>query len=387
MENFIYHSPTKLYFGENAIENLPELVAEKGKKVLLCYGGGSIKKIGLYDEVIKLLEGCEVYELSGIEPNPKYSTSVLEGVKICKENNIELVLAVGGGSVLDCAKTIAAGAKYDGETWDLIVYEAETTDTLPVITVVTLAATGSEYDDSAVITRTETNEKTDYIVNTLRPYASIMDPKYTYSVSKRQTIAGTIDAISHVMEQYFCEKHSMLFDGICESVVRTLLHFGKIAIDEPENYEARSELLMACSLGCNGLLALGSSESGWPLHALEHTLSGFYDITHGEGLAIIIPRWMEYILNNETVERFVSFGTHCYGIDSNLPDAEIANLTIKKTYETFEIWGSPMHLKDVGIDEEKLTEMAEHIVSHTGISEAWVPLDVDDIVTIFKNSL
>ena len=203
MENFVYNTPTKLYFGKDAVKNLPQILAPLGKRVLLTYGGGSIKKIGLYDEVKSLLAGFEIYELSGIEPNPKYSTSVLSGVKLCKEHNVDVVLAVGGGSVLDCSKAIAAGALYDGEPWDLITYKVKAKAALPIVDVLTLAATGSEYDSGCVISRTETNDKVGYLDEHLFPTASILDPRYTFSVSKKQTAAGAADAINHIIEQYF----------------------------------------------------------------------------------------------------------------------------------------------------------------------------------------
>ena len=229
MENFTYCTPTKLIFGKGVIKKLPGIAGEYGKRVLLTYGGGSIKKIGLYDEVKRLLEGFEIYELSGIEPNPKYSTSVLDGVRICKEKNIDVVLAVGGGSVLDCSKAICAGALYDGEPWDLISYKVKAKAALPLLDIITLAATGSEYDRGCFISRTETNDKVGYLDNLLYPAVSFLDPTYTFSVSRKQTAAGAADAINHVMEQYFCEKHSMLTDGMCEAAIKSRIENEKIA--------------------------------------------------------------------------------------------------------------------------------------------------------------
>ena len=279
MENFVYNTPTKLYFGKDAVKNLPQILAPLGKRVLLTYGGGSIKKIGLYDEVKSLLAGFEIYELSGIEPNPKYSTSVLSGVKLCKEHNVDVVLAVGGGSVLDCSKAIAAGALYDGEPWDLITYKVKAKAALPIVDVLTLAATGSEYDSGCVISRTETNDKVGYLDEHLFPTASILDPRYTFSVSKKQTAAGAADAINHIIEQYFCGAHSDLADGMCESAIKSLIKNAKIALEEPDNYEARGEFMVDCSLACNGILSIGNGYSGWPCHGIEHALSAYYDIT------------------------------------------------------------------------------------------------------------
>lgn len=387
MENFVYNTPTKLIFGKGAVKNLPEVLKPLGNRILLTYGGGSIKKIGLYDKVKDLLSDFEIYELGGIEPNPKYSTSVLSGVKLCKEHNIDAVLAVGGGSVLDCSKAICAGALYDGEPWDLISYKVKAKDALPLVDILTLAATGSEYDSGCVISRTETNDKVGYLDEHLFPYASILDPEYTFSVSKKQTAAGAADAINHIMEQYFCEKHSDLADGMCESAIKSLIKNAKVALSEPDNYDARAEFMVDCSLACNGILSIGNSYSGWPCHGIEHALSAYYDITHGEGLAIITPRWMKHILNDKTIERFVSFGTHIFGIDPSLPESEIAEKTIDSVYKLFESFGMPMNLKDVGIDEEKIDEMAAHIADNEGLDNAWAPLSQKDIAEILTDSL
>lgn len=387
MENFVYHTPTKLIFGKDVILNLPDVLRPLGKRVLLTYGGGSIKKIGLYQKVKELLKDFKVFELGGIEPNPKYSTSVVDGVSICKKENIDVILAVGGGSVLDCSKAIAAGAKYDGETWDLITYKVPTKDALPIVDIMTLSATGSEYDAGGVISRTETNDKIGYIDDHLYPVCSILDPRYTFTVSKRQTAAGTVDAINHVMEQYFCKSSTILTDGMCEATIKSLMHNVKIALDKPDDYEARAELMLDCSLACNGILSLGNSSSGWPCHGIEHALSGFYDITHGEGLAIITPRWMKYILNDNTIDRFVKFGVNVFGIDATLPQEVIAEKTIAATYDFFASIDIPMHLKDVGIDESRLHEMAHHIAINEGLENAYAHLKEEDIYNILKDSL
>ncbi len=387
MKNFDYCTPTRLIFGKNAITHLPEVLKPLGKRVLLTYGGGSIKKNGLYDLVLNYLKDFEVYELSGIEPNPKYDPSVLNGVKICKEKNIDVILAVGGGSVLDCSKAIAGGAKYDGDPWDLITYKVPTLAALPIVDIMTLSATGSEYDAGGVISKTDTNDKRGYIDPHLFPVCSILDPTYTFTVSKKQTAAGTADAINHVIEQYFCEESSILTDGMCEATIRSLMHNVKIALENPNDYEARAELMLDCSLACNGILALGNSKSGWPCHGIEHALSGFYDITHGEGLAIITPRWMKHILNEKTLPRFVKYGTAIYDLDSQLDPWKIAELTIEKTYDFFLSIGIPMHLKEVGIDESRLKEMAHHIAINEHLETAYAPLTEEDIYQILVESL
>ena len=387
MQNFNYCTPTRLIFGDGVIKDLPEVMSHYGKKILLTYGGGSIKKIGLYDKVLELLKGYEIYELANIMPNPKYDPSVLDGVKMCKQHNIDAILSVGGGSVLDCSKAIAGGAKYDGEPWDLITYKAETKDALPIVDIITLAATGSEYDAGGVISRTETNDKTCYSDPHLYPEVSFLDPTYTFTVSKKQTSAGIADAMNHIFEQYFCEDSTILNDGFMEAGLRSLMINGRKCLENPEDYNARAEMMLVCTYGCNRIYCLGNSESGWPCHGMEHALSAYYDITHGEGLAIITPRWMKHILSEKTVDRFVKYGINVFGIDESLDKMAIANKAIDETYKFFESINIPMHLKDVGIDESRIEEMAKHVADNEGLENAWAPLLQEDIAAIFRASL
>ncbi|WP_298529506.1 iron-containing alcohol dehydrogenase [uncultured Ruminococcus sp.] len=387
MQNFDYMTPTRLIFGKDCIGKLPEVMEKIGKKVLLTYGGGSIKKIGLYDKVKELLSDFDIIELSDIQPNPKYDPSVLDGVKLCKENGIEVILSVGGGSVLDCSKAIAAGAMYDGDPWDLISYKVKAKAALPIVDIITLAATGSEYDCGGVISRTETNDKIGYIDEHLYPVVSFLDPTYTFTVSKKQTAAGCADAMNHIMEQYFCEDSTILNDGFMEAGLKSLMVNARKCLADPEDYTARAEMMLTCTYGCNGIYALGSSYTGWPCHGMEHALSAYYDITHGEGLAIITPRWMKHILSDKTVGRFVKYGVNVFGIDSSLGDYEIAEKAIQATYDFFESIGIPMHLRDVGIDESRIGEMARHVAENEGLENAWVPLSEKDIADIFTASL
>ena len=366
MQNFDYRTPTRLVFGENVIEKLPAVMAAIGKHVLLTYGGGSIKKIGLYDRVKELLKDFEITELPGIQPNPKYDPSVLDGVRLCKENDIDVILAVGGGSVLDCSKAIAAGAKYDGDPWDLITYKVKAQAALPIVDILTLAATGSEYDSGGVISRTETNDKVAYLDPLLYPVCSFLDPRYTFTVSKKQTAAGCADAMNHIMEQYFCEDATLLNDGFCEAGLKSLMSNAKACLENPEDYRARAEMMFACTLGCNGIYSLGNSPSGWPCHAIEHALSAYYDITH---------------------DRFVKYGINVFGIDATLPKQEIAEKAIDSTYAFFESINIPMHLREVGIGEERIDEMAHHIAVNEGLENAYVPLLEQDIKEILVASL
>ena len=387
MQNFNYCTPTRLIFGEGVIKDLPEVMSHYGKKILLTYGGGSIKKIGLYDKVLELLKGYEIYELPNIMPNPKYDPSVLDGVRMCKQHNIDVILSVGGGSVLDCSKAIAGGAKYDGEPGDLITYQAETKDALPIVDIITLAATGSEYDAGGVISRTETNDKTCYSDSHLYPKVSFLDPTYTFTVSKKQTSASIADAMNHIFEQYFCEDSTILNDGFMEAGLKSLMINGRKCLDNPEDYNARAEMMLVCTYGCNDIYSLGNSQSGWPCHGMEHALSAYYDITHGEGLAIITPRWMKHILSEKTVDRFVKYGINVFGIDESLDKMDIANKAIDETYKFFESINIPMHLKDVGIDESRIETMAKHVADNEGLENAWAPLLQEDIAAIFRASL
>ena len=387
MQNFNYQTPTRLLFGKGVIAQLPEVLGAVGHKVLLAYGGGSIKRIGLYQQVLALLKDFEIVELPGIQPNPKYDPSVLEGVRLCKEHRVEVILSVGGGSVLDCCKAIAAGACYEGDPWDLISYKVKAKRALPIVDVLTLAATGSEYDCGGVISRTETNDKIGYIAPLLFPVASFLDPCYTFSVPKNQTAAGVADAINHVLEQYFCEDSTLMNDGMCEATIKSLMVNGRKCLENPEDYTARAEMMFCCTLACNNILSLGNSDSGWPMHGIEHALSGYYDITHGEGLAILTPRWMRHILSERTLPRFVKYGINVFGIDASLPEREIADKAIDATYAFFESLGMPMHLREVGIGPERIDEMAHHVAVNEGLEKAYVPLTEQDIKAIITASL
>jgi len=387
MQNFKYCTPTRLLFGRGVVNKLPEVMKPLGSRILLTYGGGSIKRSGLYDKVISLLKDFEVYELSGIEPNPKYTQSVVPGVKMCKEHRIDVILAVGGGSVLDCSKAIAAGACYDGEPWDLITYKVKAQAALPIVDIMTVAATGSEYDAACVISRTESNDKLGYIDPVLYPVASLLDPELTFTLPLKHTVAGVADAMNHIMEQFFCQDHTLLNDGMCISALRSLMENVRKVLVNPEDYDARAEILFNCTLACNDIYSLGNSPSGWPLHAIEHTLSAYYDITHGEGLAIITPRWMKHILSEKTVERFVTYGTMLFGIDSSLPPMQIAEQAIQKTYDFFKEIGIPMTLREVGIDDKRVAEMARHTQEVSHLDQVWAPLSEKDIADIITASL
>ena len=387
--NFRYGTPTKLIFGKGVVKDLPEVLAQYGKNVLLTYGGGAIKKIGLYDEVRRLLRDFNVVELSGIEPNPKYDPSVVTGAKLCKEHNIDVILAVGGGSVLDCSKAISVCAEYDGEGWDLISGKVKAKAALPVVDIITLAATGSEYDAGCVISNTALRDKRGYVDRPLFPVVSFLDPQYTFSVSKWQTACGTADAINHVLEQFFAAPHSLFNDGMMIAAIRSLMTHVKTALADPDDYDARSELMYVCTLACNGILSNGAGHSGWPMHAIEHALSAYFDITHGAGLAIITPRWMREILSPETAERFVTLGVGLFGFDQNAPVMETAEKAIDAFYDFFASIGIPMHLGELGVRADAIGEMADHILTHDSTNEPWMyaPLDKAALLRILQASM
>ena len=386
MENFQFCASTNILFGKNQIQNLPDLIEAYGKRVLLVYGGGSIKRMGLYDTIQELLSDCDIYELGGISPNPKIE-SVREGVSLCQKHQIDVILAVGGGSIIDCGKIIAAATFYDGDAWEMIKTAVSVKAALPLITVVTLAATGSEYDAGAVISNSDTKEKLGYDSEWIRPKASILDPTYTFTVPVSQTVAGTIDMMSHVLEQYFVPKSSILADMLCESVLKTIIQYAPVAAEEPENYEARAQLMWVSSIADNGILSLGNQVAAFSCHGIEHELSAWYDITHGVGLAILTPHWMRYILNENTVSRFAHYGIAVWGIDSYLDPFEIANRAIDATENFFKSLNVPMTLSSLNIEQEHFDEMAERAVTNGMLDYAYVPLKKTDVKKILEMCL
>ncbi len=389
MLNFNYSIPTKIFFGKGQIEVLGKQIKEYSSKVLLTYGGGSIKRNGVYDDVVRVLksEDIEFYELGGIDPNPRID-SVREGIKICREEGIDFILAVGGGSTIDCSKVIAAGYYYDGDPWDLVIDKAKIEKALPIGAVLTLAATGSEMDSGAVITNMETKQKLGVGHPSMAPKFSILDPTYTFTVPKSQTVAGVADIMSHTFENYFTlNDGAYLQNRLAEAVLKTCINYGKLAIEEPENYEARANIMWASSLAINGLLSYGKKPV-WSVHAMEHELSAYYDITHGVGLAILTPHWMEYVLDDERVDKFVEYGVNVWEIDKDKDKYAIAHEAIDKTKEFFTSLGIPMSLREVGIGEENLEKMARAAIDHKdGTVGNFKPLVYEDVLEIYKAAL
>ena len=389
MYNFNYHIPTKILFGQGKINELPAEIKAVASRILLVYGGGSIKRNGIYDALMPLLQeaGIEVVELSGVEPNPRVTT-VIRGADLCREHKLEAVLAVGGGSTIDCSKVIAASALSEGAPWDLVTGKAPITAALPVFTILTAAATGSEMNNTAVISNMETNDKLGVKHDAMLPRASVLDPTYTYTTGHHQTAAGTADIISHTLENYFSKADDFtLLDGMAEAILRTCIQYGPTALKEPENYEARANLMWASSLAINGSVRWGKADA-WSVHSMEHQLSAYYDITHGDGLAILTPAWMEHILSDATLDRFVRYGVNVWGIDPMLDKREIAERSILMTRDFFvRTLGIPGTLHEVGIGEEHLQIMAEKASTPALQTSAYVPLFPEDVLAIYKRCL
>lgn len=363
MTNFEFHVPTDVLFGKGAVDELGEKIKEYTDSVLLVYGGGSIKKSGIYDAVRGTLEknGIGITELSGVKPNPRIE-SVRQGAELCKEHKIGGVLAVGGGSSIDCAKIIAAGALYQNDPWDLVLDSSKIKRALPVFSVLTLAATGSEMDWAAVISDLNTNEKYGTHSTSLIPTISVLDPTYTFSVPKKHTAAGIADIMSHTFENYFTEEPGYLQGEMAKAVLKTCIKFGPILMKDPENYEARANIMWASSWAINGLLNKGCAVK-WSVHPMEHELSAFYDVTHGEGLAVLTPSWMRYVLTTENAWKFAEYGREVLGISDEYSEMVAAERAIEETEKFFtEKMGLPGSLKALGIDESKLDIMAEKAV-------------------------
>ncbi len=382
MNNFTFNIPTDIRFGKDQIQCLPAELAKYGKRVLLVYGGGSIKRSGLYDTIMELLSDFEVSELSGIEPNPKL-TSVEMGSELCKKEKTEVILAVGGGSVIDASKHIAASACYDGAPWDLVMDRSLVKKALPIAVVLTICATGSEMNSGAVISNEKTHEKLEINTPLLYPKLSICDPTYLYTLPAKQTAAGLVDILSHVMEQYFQPNdEAFITDALSEAVMKTVVKYAKKAIDEPRNYEARSNLMWASTVGLNHLLTVGKG-GAWSVHPIEHVVSAYYDITHGVGLAILTPAWMEYVLSDATESRFARFAREVFGVDEK-DDRKAALSGIGNVRKFNESLGMPGSLSQAGVPDDKFDEMASEAVRTSGLSvRSYVKLTESDVKKIF----
>lgn len=388
MNSFVYDIPVKVYFGENQLGNLGAELKKFGNRVLLTYGGGSIKRSGLYDSVTEEIRraGLELFELSGIEPNPRID-SVRKGAQICKDEKIDVLLAVGGGSTIDATKYMAAGACVDHDPWEFFSRWAPIEKALPIVTVLTLSATGSEMDPGGVISNPETKDKIGRLAPQLLPKVSFLDPTLTYSVNEYQTACGAADMMSHIMEVYFnMEQDLYMLDCFMEGLMKTIIKYAPVAMKEPDHYEARANLMWASSWAINGFVN-GGKQQEWSCHPMEHEVSAIYDITHGLGLAILTPRWMEYCLDETTVSKYYQFGVNVFGIDASLPEMEVAEKSIEMLKEfLYDTLGLKSSFEEVGIDDSNFEIMAGKSCMWETL-EGFKPLKQKDIMEIFKMCL
>lgn len=385
MNNFEFYNPTKIMFGKGQVEKVGKKVSEYGKNILLTYGGGSIKEFGLFDKVVSLLEkeGLNIYELGGIESNPRLR-DVKEGVKICKKNNIDFILAVGGGSTIDASKAISVGYYHNGDLWEMIENDGDFEKGIPLGTILTLAATGSEMNANAVITNWDKKEKK-AIHSSKYPEFSILDPENTYTVPENYTVFGIVDIASHVFEQYFSHTESTyLVDSWAEDILKNLIKKSSVVLSNPEDYDARADIMLAGTMALNGIIGMGK-EQDWASHAIEHAVSAVYDIPHGAGLSIIFPNWMKYVLD-EGDAKFVQYGEEVFDIDSaEKSDKEVALEAISETRKWFNEMGAPATLSYYNISRDDLELMAEKAVENGKIGN-YKKLDTEDVLEILKMS-
>lgn len=388
MENFHFKNTTEIFFGKDQWRTkLAPTLNKFGTNVLLVYGGGSIKRSGLYTQVMELIESFNVTELANIEPNPRIE-SIRMGQTLAQNNNVDVILAIGGGSVIDAAKVIASAKYYPNDPWDLVINPAlrQEIKQLPVVDILTLAATGSEMNRGSVITNFATKQK----IGTSGPNSpatSFLDPTLTYSVSNWQTAAGSFDIFSHLTEQYFDRSvNNDVTAGMIEGIMRSVIKWAPVALTTPDDYDARANLMWASTMALNGITGLGNA-NGWTVHGIEHELSAYYDVTHGAGLAVLTPRWMQYSLNAETEAKFASFGRNVWQLSGS--DAQVAKASIQATYDWIVSLGLPKTLIGLGIkDERDFLAMATHAVELKQLPvNGYVGLDVADVVALYQNSM
>lgn len=386
MDNFIFDIKTKVYFGKDTLKELWSEILNKTDRVLLCYGSGSIKNNGIYDQIILGLKENNIFykELTNISPNPDIE-SVDEGVKICREHNLTGILAVGGGSVIDTAKVISAGVNKEySDPWEIMKKGERNYALLPVFTVTTLSATGSEMNAVSVMTNKKLKLKQSTI--TAHPVCSIIDPTFTNSVPKIHLIAGVVDIISHTLEDYFSlERDSYLLDGFSISIIKTCIKYGKVLLTDPTNYEAKANLAWASTYAINGVIAHGKPHA-WTFHVISHPITHYYGLTHGLTFSILMPHWMEYVLNEQRVEPFYRLGVEVFGIDKNLPKMEVAKQTIEEFKNFFKLIGAPLKFSEVGVDDRHFNEIVENL-NITANERRFVPFDKQDVLNILRSAL
>lgn len=385
MKNFVFENKTKIIFGRGKEEKVAQEIKGLGKKkVLFHYGGGSIKKYGLYDKVLGYLrnEGIEYVELGGVKPNPSLNL-VKEGIEICKKEKVDFILAVGGGSVIDSAKAIAIGVPYQGDVWDFYDHKAQIKDSLPLGVILTLPAAGSEASDASVITNEEKQLKRGTGSPLIRPVFSILNPELTFTLPSYQTAAGITDMMAHIMERYFTQERNVdLTDHMCEAVLKTIIKNAPLVLENPEDYNARAEIMWAGTLAHNGLLDTGRI-GDWGTHMIEHELSALYDLTHGAGLAIIFPAWIKYVYQAYP-EKMMRFFHVVFDVEAVFDDPDyVIEQGLKRLKNFYRSISMPVSLKDAGIEDNRFEEMAEKCTTFGPISN-FIKLEKSDIVKIYQ---
>ncbi|TWT05881.1 iron-containing alcohol dehydrogenase [Planomicrobium sp. CPCC 101079] len=387
MNAFSFYNPVKLIFGKGQLQAVKEELPQYGKKVLVVYGGGSIKKNGLYDEVMETLKeaGLKIFELAGVEPNPRISTA-RRGIEICKKEGIDMLLAVGGGSVIDCTKLIACGAKYEGDAWDFVSRKAQPTGALPFGTVLTLAATGSEMNAGSVITNEETQEKYGWGSPFSFPKFSILDPTYTLTVPKDHTVYGVVDMMSHIFEQYFNNAtNTPVQDRMCEGVLKAVIETAPKLMEDLQSYEHRETILFAGTMGLNNFLQMGYN-GDWATHNIEHAVSAVYDIPHAGGLAVLFPQWMHHNVKVKPA-RFAQMAVRVFDVDpEGKTEEEVAHEGIDRLSAFWTSLGAPTRLDYYNISDEKIDLMVEKAMIY-GEFGNFNKLKDEDVKAILQASL
>ncbi|MCD8045068.1 MAG: iron-containing alcohol dehydrogenase [Clostridiales bacterium] len=371
MFNFDYYTPTEVIFGKGTENRTGELVRKYGgSKVLLHYGGGSVVRSGLLDRIKKSLQesGIGCAELGGVVPNP-HLAKVYEGIELCKKENVDFILAVGGGSVIDSCKAIAYGlAEPEYDVWELYEHTRKAKACFPVASVLTIAAAGSEMSNSSVITKADTNDKRAYDDDLARPKFAVMNPELTVTLPDYQTESGCTDIMMHTMERYFTQGGNMeITDSLAEGLLRTVIANAKILHHDPANYEARAEIMWASSLAHNGLTGCGNDGGDFASHMLEHEMGGMFDVTHGAGLAAIWPSWARYVYK-EDLDRFVRYAENVMGVEAVGTKEEIALKGIEAMEDFYHSIGMPVNMTELGIhpSAEQIAEMARRCEKATG---------------------
>ena len=391
MENFQYYTPTKIIFGRGAEEQTGQLAAEQGcKKVLVHYGGGSVVRSGLLERIYRSLDavGISYVSLGGVVPNPRLSL-VYEGIRLARKEQVDFILAVGGGSVIDSAKAIGYGVANEGDVWDFYEKRRTAKACLPIGVVLTIAAAGSEMSDSSVITKEEGWLKRGYSSNYARARFAVMNPELTMTLPKYQTASGCVDIMMHTMERYFNHSENMeMTDGISEHLLRTVMKNAKILMNEPDNYQARAEVMWAGSLSHNGLTGCGTGGGDWASHQLEHELGGMFDVAHGAGLAAVWGSWARYVMD-AAPERFAKFAVNVMGVKPEAEKLKTAQKGIEAMEDFYRALDMPVCIGDMGIElaEEQMRELAEKC-SHFGKRTIGCikKLDQEDMYQIYKEA-